>query len=108
MKFEEMNPAPPVTSTRFRFTLMRSRRAYVSQLLLDRVQRPALDVALDPSQRLPDERQHESLDAEDENNACSGEQRPGEVAVHDPVDGAVDADRRRRQRADETEGDADP
>ena len=70
MKFDEMNPAPPVTNTRF-----------ASKLLLDRVQRPALDVALDAAERLADERQDESLDAEHENNACSGEQRAREVAL---------------------------
>ena len=63
MKFDEMNPAPPVTRTR------------LHKLLLDRVQRPAFDVPLDPSQRLSDQRQDEALDAEHENNACSGEER---------------------------------
>ena len=48
-------------------------------------------------ERLADQREHESLDAEHENNACSGEERPGEVRVHDPVDDAVDAERRRRR-----------
>src|SRR4051812_3821682 len=94
-----MNPAPPVTRTRFDFTL---------ELLIDRVEGPAFDPALDAPQILPDERQEEALDAEDEDDAGSGEERPREVALRDPVDDAVDAERGRRERADDPEADADP
>src|ERR687884_682499 len=56
MKFDEMNPAPPVTSTRFGN----------SDLPVDRVQRSPLDVALDPTEVLADEREDEPLDPEHE------------------------------------------
>ena len=58
MKFEEMNPAPPVTSTRF----APWRPETLAELALDRVQRPALDLALDAAEVLADEREDEPLD----------------------------------------------
>ena len=69
MKFDEMNPAPPVTRTRL-----------LTQLLLDRVERPALDVALDSAEVLADEREDEALDAEHEEHGDAAEERAGEVA----------------------------
>src|SRR5574340_657978 len=98
MKFDEMNPAPPVTSTRFND----------SELLFDPVQRPTLDVALDPAERLADQREHEALHTEYEHDAGTGEQRPRKVRIRDPVEDAVDAERRRRDGADESERDPDP
>ena len=50
-----MNPAPPVTRTRFG----------ISQLPVDRVEGAALDVALDSAEILADEGEDEALDAED-------------------------------------------
>src|SRR5947208_13281201 len=93
MKFDEMNPAPPVTRTRFvirgtacrcrdkgdagfacvpdrRTILSRSRAEHppqvASELFVDRVQGAALHVALNPPEVLPDQREDESLDAEHE------------------------------------------
>src|SRR3979409_1755438 len=120
MKLDEMKPAPPVTSTRFvtapapapakpaprSWSTPSSLRR--SKFLLDRVQRASLDVPLDAPERLADQGEHEPLHSEDENNACSGEEGPGEVAVEDPVGHAVDTQGPGRQGAENAEADADP
>src|SRR5215216_4444270 len=99
MKFDEMNPAPPVTSTRFTDALL--------ELLLDGVQRPAFDLALDSAQMLPDQREDEPLEAEHEEDEDAAEQRTGEVPLGDPEHGAVDPEGRRDDRAQNAERDAD-
>ena len=84
MKFEEMNPAPPVTRTRFGSQL---------ELAVDRVQGPPLHVALDSAEVLADEREDEALHAEhEEDERRRRAAAPGSRAV-DPVA------RRRRRRA---------
>src|SRR5918912_2328896 len=98
MKLDEMNPAPPVTSTRFGN----------SDLPVDRVQRSPLDVALDPREVLADERQDEPLDPEHEQDSHAAEERPREVRLVDPEHDPVDPERQREQRADDADGDADP
>ena len=79
MKFDEMNPAPPVTRTRF---------AHSSSV--DRVERPSFDLALDSAQVLADQREDEALDAEHEEDGDAAEQRAREVRAVDPVADAVD------------------
>src|SRR5947209_6163595 len=100
MNADGMNPAPPVTNTRFADT--------GSDLLLDDVERTAFDVALDAAQILPDEREDEALDAEDEDYANAGEERPGEVRIADPVRDAVDPERERGGGADHPHDHPDP
>src|SRR3954452_17531227 len=99
-----MKPAPPVTSTHVFFM----RAAPSIELPVDGVERPALDLALDPSEVLADEREDEPLDAEDEHYAGAAEERAGKVALGDPVDDSVDAEPGCGQRADDAEPDADP
>ena len=62
-----------------------------SQLALDRVQRAALDLALDAAEVLADEREDEPLHAEHEDHGRAEEQRAREVRLADPVRDAVDA-----------------
>src|SRR5215203_5573213 len=99
MKLDEMNPAPPVTSTRFATGL---------DLLLDGVEGPAFDLALDSAQALSDEGEDEALDPEPEQRQRTKQQRAGEVGVVDPVEDPVDGERGREQRRDHPEDDADP
>ena len=66
--FEEMNPAPPVTRTRFTCS---------TSSALDRVQRPALDLALDAAEVLADEREDEPLHAEHEDHGPPRKSGPG-------------------------------
>src|SRR5439155_3691770 len=61
-KFEEMKPAPPVT--RMRLRLPGTAETYPLQLAVNRVERPALDPALNPAEILADQRQDETLDSE--------------------------------------------
>ena len=90
-KLDEMNPAPPVTSTRF------------IKLALDRIERAAGDVALDSAEVLADQGEDEALDSEHEQDRDAAEQRAGEVRVVDPVDDPPGAEREREQRADRPE-----
>src|SRR5579862_8237974 len=99
IRFDEMNPAPPVTRTR----LLTS-----SELLFDRVQGPAFDTTLDPGEVLADQREHEALHTEHCNDSGTSEQRPREVRLGDPVDDTVDAESGGREGTDDAEGDADP
>src|SRR3954451_23968681 len=100
MNAEGMNPAPPVTRTRFAGTGL--------DLLLHDVERPSLDVPLDAAQVLPDEREDEALDAEDEDYANPGEERSWEVRVVNPVRDAVDAEHERGDGADHPHHHPDP
>src|SRR5690242_20438959 len=93
-----MNPAPPVTRTRFLRKL---------ELLVDGVEGPALDVSLDSAQIFPDQREDESVDSEDEQDGDAAEQRPGEVRVADPEDHAVGAEREGAEGAERADPDAD-
>src|SRR5215208_503983 len=92
---------------------MDMRRAYarlptLPELPVDRVQRSAFHVALDPAEVLADQREDEPLHAEDEDDADSAEERTGEVRAGRPVDDAVRAEDRRDERAHDPERDADP
>src|SRR5215467_8837742 len=78
--FDEMKPAPPVTS--IRFTVFPPS----TELAFDVVQRPPFDVALDPLQILSHHGHQESLQAEDEQHEASQKERPRKVVVADPVD----------------------
>src|SRR4051812_40027524 len=78
------------------------------QLPVDRVQRTALDVALDPPQVLADQRQDEPLQAEDEDHRDAAEERAREVRLADPEDDAVDPERERDGRAQQSDRDPDP
>src|SRR3954466_2231761 len=80
--FDEMKPAPPVTSIRFTV----SPPSGLSELAFDVVQRPSFDVALDALQVLAHHGHQESLQTEDEQDEASQKERAREVAVADPVD----------------------
>src|SRR6266508_641106 len=112
MKLDGMNPAPPVTRTFLSVSSVRRRRMCAGgtllDLLVDRVQRPPLDLTLDPAQVLTDESEDESLDAEHEQDQRAAEQWAGEVRLGDPEHDAVDAERERGERAHDPECDADP
>src|SRR5438046_739695 len=79
-----------------------------SELPLDRVDRTALDVPLDPAQVLADESQDEALDAEHEEHGNAAEERAGEVRLVDPERDPVRAECGRAERADDAERDAGP
>src|SRR5471032_3109349 len=96
IKFDEMNPAPPVTRTRL---------LTCSELLFDRVQGPAFDAALDPCKVLADQREDEALHTEHQNDPGTAEERPRKVRLDDPVDDSVDAEHGRGKRADDAERD---
>src|SRR5207248_8048484 len=75
---------------------------------LDRVQRPPLDLPLDPAQVLADERQDEPLHAEDEQDGDAAEQGAREVRAVDPIADPVAAECEREHGADHAESDPDP
>src|SRR5881392_1122058 len=106
MKFDEMNPAPPVTSTFF--AIGAGTLASRLELAVDRVQRPSLDVPLDATEVLADEREDEALNAEDEQHRDAAEQRPREVRLAHPERDPVCAEAERQERANRAERDADP
>src|SRR5207247_6353948 len=78
------------------------------ELAIDGVDRAAFDVALDAAEVLADERQDETLDAEDGQDRDAAEQRAREVRLADPEDDAVDAQRECEQRRHRAEEHADP
>ena len=95
-----MNPAPPVTRTRFddvHLPRAPGRRGSRGAVLHD---------PLDSAEMLADEGEDEALDAEDGDDERAEEQRPREVVVRDPVDEPVDAERQGGERADGPEHDA--
>src|SRR5205807_8037795 len=65
-------------------------------------------LTLDSAQVLANERENESLDAEDEDDSRAAEEGPGEVRVLDPEDDAVDTEAERRERADDAHDQPDP
>src|SRR5690348_12335904 len=91
--FDEMKPAPPVTSIRFTV----SPPSGLTELAFDVVERPAFDVALDPLQVLAHHGHQESLQAEDEQDEASQKERPREVVVADPVDDPPESHSQRRK-----------
>ena len=70
MKFDEMNPAPPVTSTRF----IRAPLSIVYSGL------PSTSRWMRPSV-LADQRQHEALDAEHARTAAPANSGPGKLLL---------------------------
>src|SRR5829696_1570726 len=110
MRFEGMNPQPPVTSTRVAAI---ARRSLVSgsrkppqpsaQLALDRVERPTLHVPLDPAEVLAHQRQDEALDSQDSQDERRQEDLAWKVAAGNPDDPAPD----RRCKRQETRRCAD-
>src|SRR5215207_4821024 len=105
MKFDEMNPAPPVTRTRISAT---APKATDSELLVDRVQGAALDVPLDAGEVLADQREDEALRTEHDEHRDAQQQRPGEVSAVDPVPERVHTEDRREQGAERTDREARP
>ena len=67
-----------------------------------------LDHALDATEVLTDEREHEPLDAQDEKNRHTAEQGPWKVRLPYPEDHAVGTERPGRQRAHGTEDHSRP
>src|SRR3954447_22565298 len=84
------------------------RRIRPLQLAIDRVERPALDPALNPAQVLPDECQDETLDPEHVERRDGAEERPREVRVADPEDDPPGGERGRAEGAERAERDARP
>src|SRR5215213_3114471 len=70
------------------------------QLLIDRVQRAALDVALDAGEVLADQREDEALRSEHDEDRDPQQQGPGEVGAVDPVPERIHAEDRREQGAE--------
>src|SRR6516162_7532178 len=106
MTFDEMNPAPPVTRTRFGLPIREESTSL--ELFLDGVERPSLDVPLDAPEVLADQGEDEPLEAEHEEDRDAAEERAGEVCPVDPEVEPVGAEAERQDGADRSERDADP
>src|SRR4249920_701277 len=104
--FDEMNPAPPVTS--MRFTVSLAVPSALSQLSIDVVQRALLHVALDPLQVLAQHGHQEPLQAEHEEDEASQEERTREIVVPDPVDDAPDSHPQGRKDTEHAQDGAEP